>query len=290
MGSAGADTLDGGAGVDTALYTDKTAAVSVTLSGSTNATVLVGGVAEDTIRNVENVTGGSGNDILTGDSSANMLIGGVGNDKLSGGGGQDVLVGGNGNDTLDGGAGADTALYTDKTAAVSVTLNGSTNATVSVGGVAEDTIRNVENVTAGSGNDVLTGDGSANTLNGGAGNDTLNGRAGIDILTGDFGADTFVFNTSLNALNNVDVITDFAPVDDTIALAQSVFTTLPMGTLADTAFFTGAAAPDANVHIIYNSSTGALLYDADGSGAGAAVQFATVGTGLTLTHFDFIVV
>ena len=33
----------------------------------------VGGVAEDTIRNIENVNGGSGNDTLTGDGLANVL-------------------------------------------------------------------------------------------------------------------------------------------------------------------------------------------------------------------------
>ena len=96
----------------------------------------VGGVAEDTIRNIENVIGGSGNDTLTGDGLANALFGN---------GGNDILKGGGGNDVLDGGTGIDRADYSDKTAAVSVTLNGATNATVKVGGVAEDTIRNIEN-------------------------------------------------------------------------------------------------------------------------------------------------
>ena len=135
-------------------YSDKTAAVVVTLNGATNATVTVGGVAEDTIRNIENVIGGSGGDTLTGDACQ----------CAAGGAGNDVLKGGGGNDVLDGGAGIDTADYSDKTAAVAVTLNGATNATVTVGGVAEDTIRNIENVIGGSGNDTLTGDGLANVL------------------------------------------------------------------------------------------------------------------------------
>ena len=54
----------------------------------------VGGVAEDTIRNIENVTGGSGNDTLTGDALANNFIGGAGTDLLKGAGGNDVLDGG----------------------------------------------------------------------------------------------------------------------------------------------------------------------------------------------------
>ena len=86
---------------------------------------------------------------LTGNSGDQPLSGLGGNDTLTGSGGNDNLVGGLGNDTLDGGAGIDTADYRDKTTAVSVTLNGATNATVKVGGVAEDTIRNIENVIGG---------------------------------------------------------------------------------------------------------------------------------------------
>ena len=71
--AGGNDVLDGGAGIDTADYSDKTASVAVTLNGATDATVKVGGVAEDTIRNIENVIGGSGNDTLTGDGLVNNL-------------------------------------------------------------------------------------------------------------------------------------------------------------------------------------------------------------------------
>ena len=59
--------LNGGAGVDTADYGDKRTSVVVRLNAATNATVKVGGVNEDTIRNIENVTGGTVADTLTGD-------------------------------------------------------------------------------------------------------------------------------------------------------------------------------------------------------------------------------
>ncbi|MFZ4524039.1 MAG: FG-GAP-like repeat-containing protein, partial [Chlorobium sp.] len=178
-GGEGADTLDGGAGSDTADYSDKAVALMVTLNGTVDATVMVGGVAEDTIRNIENLIGGSGNDIFTGDSADNAFRGGTGND------------------TLDGGTGLDTADYSDQTEAVSVTLHGSVDALVTVSGVAEDTIRNIENLIGGSGNDAFIGDAMANNLSGGDGDDTLQGGAGNDTLNGGFDDDTVVFSGNL---------------------------------------------------------------------------------------------
>ena len=193
-GRGGNDILDGGGGRDTADYGEKTAAVVVTLNGATNATATVGGVAEDTLRNIENVTGGSGNDTLTGDALDNLLAGGAGNDMLAGMGGKDVL---------DGGAGSDTALYSERTQAVVVTLNGAAEAIVSIGGVAEDRLRGVENVTGGSGDDVLTGDEGGNTLTGGAGNDRLRGGLGTDTLDGGSGTDLADFSGAPGGLTVV---------------------------------------------------------------------------------------
>jgi Ca2+-binding RTX toxin-like protein len=183
--------LDGGAGSDTADYRDKTAAVVVTLDGANNASVKVGGVSEDTIRKMENVYGGSGADVLAGDSAAN------------------VLRGGGGADTLDGGDGVDMADYREKTTAVVVTLSGATSARVTVGGVAEDTIRNIENIYSGSGADTLTGDDLGNVLSGGGGNDVLAGAGGADRLIGGSGSDIFVFSSGFGQ----DIITDFSSSD-----------------------------------------------------------------------------
>ena len=104
-GGAGADTLDGGAGVDTADYRDKSGCRGRHAERRHNATVKVGGVAEDTIRNIENVIGGTAGDTLTGDGLANVLAGGAATTSLKGG---------RGADTLDGGAGVDTADYRDQ--------------------------------------------------------------------------------------------------------------------------------------------------------------------------------
>ncbi|WP_027998190.1 beta strand repeat-containing protein [Sinorhizobium arboris] len=273
-GALGADFIDGGAGVDTADYREKTASVDVTLFGANDSFVFVGGVAEDTIRNIENVFGGKGNDRLTGDDFANTLNGNDGKDLLTGGGGADIL---------DGGAASDTANYQDKTASVSVTLDGANYTTVTVGGVAEDTIRNIENIWGGTGNDSLSGDANANLLSGGGGSDVLFGGAGADI---------FQFDFALGA-TNVDTVLDFT-TGDRLFLSKSVFTTLSGGSLANSQFYAAAgatAAQNVNQKIIYNTTNGALYYDADGSLSGhAAVQFASLSTHPGLTAGDFVLV
>jgi Ca2+-binding RTX toxin-like protein len=100
IGAGGKDTLDGGEGGDRADYSARGLAVTVTLKGAASATVTVGGATEDTLRNIENVTGSALNDRITGDSLANSLRGGAGGDSLNGGAGKDVLEGGDGGDTF----------------------------------------------------------------------------------------------------------------------------------------------------------------------------------------------
>ena len=60
---------------------------------------------------IENATGGSGNDIITGNDLANILLGNGGNDTINGAGGNDTINGGAGVDILIGGAGDDTIYF-----------------------------------------------------------------------------------------------------------------------------------------------------------------------------------
>ena len=107
--------------------------------------------------------------------------------------------------------------------------------------------------------------------------------------SGGTGKDVFAFSTGIGT--SVDVITDFTVVDDTIWLEDHVFAGLSPGALAAAAFAanTSGLATSAAHRVIYESDSGALWFDADGSGAGARVQFATLGTGLALTAADFFV-
>jgi serralysin len=109
------------------------------------------------------------------------------------------------------------------------------------------------------------------------------------VLSGGAGSDSFVFNSAL--VGNVDQITDFSAPHDAIQLENAVFAALTTtGVLSAAAFAVGAAA-DADDRIIYDSNTGALYYDADGTGAGGRVQFATLTSRPgDVTHADFVVI
>ncbi|MFM9934989.1 MAG: hypothetical protein ACKVOL_02190, partial [Novosphingobium sp.] len=135
----------------------------------------------------------------------------------------------------------------------------------------------------------LIGNDGANALSGLGGADVLDGGKGADTLNGGAAADTFAFTTAL-APTNIDTISDFSVLDDTIQLARAIFTGLAAGLLDPGAFFIGAAAHAAADRIIYNDATGALLFDADGLDGNAAIQFATLSAGLALTNADFMVV
>lgn len=119
-GGKGNDQFMGGVGVDTVTYAPRTNPVTVNLLTGR------GGEAGETdlIYYVENIQGGAGNDLITGDDYDNQLNGGNGNDTLIGNEGHDTLNGQAGNDnldaqdddndTLDGGSGTNTALFDEE--------------------------------------------------------------------------------------------------------------------------------------------------------------------------------
>jgi len=140
----------------------------------------------------------------------------------------------------------------------------------------------------------LTGLAGADQLYAAAGSDTLSGGLGNDTLNGGAGADIFVFDTAIG-VGNVDTIMDYSVADDTVHLENAVYTALATtGVLGAGMLRAGAgvtSAADGNDLILYNSTTGAVYYDADGSGASSApVQFAVLGAGLGLTVSDFVVI
>jgi Ca2+-binding RTX toxin-like protein len=94
---------------------------------------------------------------------------------------------------------------------------------------------------------------------------------------------------------NADLITDFTSGVDKVRLdnaAHAGIGTLGFFALNDARFFAGAGATggaDASDRVVYDTSTGDLYYDADGSGAGAALLFATLQDHPSLAASDIAV-
>ncbi|WP_283770701.1 calcium-binding protein [Microvirga sp. 3-52] len=138
-------------------------------------------------------------------------------------------------------------------------------------------------IRAGSGDDDVYGSTSIDALSGGSGDDLLAGGQGRDVLQGGSGQDSFVFDTKPNKAKNLDRITDFNVTDDSIWLDNKVFTKLGKAGSSDKPallkkdfFVEGSKAKDKNDHVLYDSKTGMLFYDADGSGKVKPVEIATL--------------
>lgn len=321
-GRGGKDTMIGGVGNDTYRVGSSSDQIIENLGEGTDTvkssrSFTLGANLEKLILIGSGVINGTGNELnntLTGNSAANRLYGLGGNDTLIGGGGADILDGGSGADRLSGGAGNDIYLVDNRFDRITENPGEGTDFVKSsrsfiLGVNLEKLLLTGSGATNGTGNELnntLTGNAGANTLSGlegkdtlsgGGGADTLYGGSGNDRLTGGAGADIFVFDTALNGTNNLDTITDFSAVDDTIWLDDDIFTTLTAGSLAAAAFYGGAnvsTALDASDRIIYNSTNGYLYYDADGLGSTASVvKIAILGVSThpqEVTAADFMVV
>ncbi|WP_292933663.1 calcium-binding protein [Novosphingobium sp. PASSN1] len=279
-----------------------------------------GGAGNDTI------SGGNFDNILTGDAGNDIVRGRAGNDRLEGGADNDTLDGGRGNDVMFGGSGDDTYFVDAAADEVYETLTRKPTDANDAGGTdtisssvafslaARNGTRFVENLTltgngdsTGTGNglaNVITGNGGNNMLSGGAGddvlrglggNDKLSGGDGRDTLIGGAGADQFVFAVPATEAAMRDRIADFSHAEgDLIRLKQAAFAGIGhTGALTAAEFHAAAGvsqAHDASDRIIYNTATGELWYDADGTGAAAqAVQVALLTRHPDLVAGDILI-
>lgn len=303
-GREGNDFLSGGAGGD---------GFENTMFGGTgddiyvvgvlgDSTVEYAGEGTDTVRttfsvyglqaNIENLSftntaahaAGVGNEldnVITGNTGADGLYGRAGNDRLVGGSGAaNTLLGQEGNDTYVVTASGDSVIE----------FAGEGTDTVETSLAAFTLSNHVENLTysgsfafTGIGNDLanmITGGSGVDFLSGLDGDDILIGAGGGDMLLGGNGADQFRMTTS-----GSDRILDFVSGTDKIGLLSSTFALF--GTLQ---FETGASATTNSSTILYNAAEGALYWDADGNGSGAAVQFAALNIGQSVAIGDFVFV
>lgn len=248
-GGLGKDSIDGGPGRDSVAYASSTIPVIASLASGTGVDWAlsdggwVDGGNSELLANIEDLSGGMGNDLLYGNSAANVIDGNWGNDVIYGLGGDDAITDTVGTNYLDGGPG----------------------------------------------NDTLSGNGN---------NDTLVGGLGNDLLIGGYGIDIFRFNAPLSATSNIDTISNFKEshlfVDDHIELDNSVFAALTARGILGSGFFRSGSglstAGDSDDHVIYDTSTGALYYDPDGTGSAPSIQFSSLTGHPTVAANDFVVI
>jgi len=231
----------------------------------------------------------------TGNGLDNVLIGNAGNNILYGRDGNDVIDGGFGADLMRGERGDD-IYHVDNAGDRVIEYDGEGHDVVHAsvgfdlaGQFVEELHLQGSDAINGFGNglgNLLTGNAGDNRLDGRGGDDHLDGGAGMDTLIGGAGADSFYFSTALGA-GNIDRISDFETGVDRILLSHAIFGAIAPGALDLGALVLGSAALDADDRILYDPVTGVLSYDADGSGAGEAVVFATLEPLTSLSAGDF---
>lgn len=315
-GLGGADTVYGGTGDDS--YFDVTDAdMIVELAGEGYDSVY----AETSFALPDNVeflqlggTGdfsGTGNalgNVIIGNGGANLLSGGEGNDSLSGFGGgigpdpaldRDTLLGGGGNDTLDGGLGDDSMAggtgddiyYVDSTgdrvsearnagfdtviASVNFALASNIEVLILTG---ETGLRGSGNtaanlITGTTGNDRIAGGGGNDTLRGGDGNDSLDGGPGNDSLEGGAGNDTYVVDST------GDVVVEAAEAGIDLVQASIAWT---LGANLENLTLTGTIGLRGEGNALANAVTGTSGNDTLLGGAGADTLTGGAGNDLLI--------
>ncbi|HEY8382952.1 MAG TPA: cadherin domain-containing protein [Microvirga sp.] len=306
QGGGGNDTLDGGAGQDRAVFTGPASAYGITRNGDGSVTV-TGAEGTDTLRDIRFLQFADGvtalaNAAPTGlaasatsiaeNAPANTVVATLSAQDADGdavtysldAGSPFALVGNS--LVVAGPLDFETQRNHQVTVRAQDAYGGGTSLTVSIG------VTNAVETSL----FVLRGGAGADTLAGEAGNDRLYGGLGADRLTGGLGQDVFVLDTRPGR-GNVDALTDFVVADDSIWLDNAVFRGLgragspeaPKG-LAKGAFALGSKAKDAGDRVIYDTKSGKLFYDEDGTGRKAQTLIAELTKGLKITAADFFVI
>ncbi len=268
--------------------------------GGSGADTLIGGLFADTL------VGGAGNDSLGGGNGDDLIEAGSGADTVSGGAGNDTVSSFNlGAHRLSGDAGAADRLLLGRFAeaqgfALDLTLagaqtlpggdtilgfesgdiTGGQGADTLAGGGLDDRLAGSagdDRLAGGAGNDSLLGDAGADSLSGGDGADTLLGGSEADTLEGGAGADAFRFTSLASA--GLDVVLDVA-AEDAVRVLRSQFSTgLTIGVTPALVSGADPLPGGPGPVFLFDTDTGDLAFDADGSGAGVAVAFVRLLSG-----------
>jgi serralysin len=278
----------------------------------------IGGSGHDTI------IGNDANNILTGNAGNDTLYGGAGNDTLVGGAGIDNMFGGDGNDTIwysvedniiDGGAGFDTArASTDHgitirldTWSIEQLFAGAGNDSIFTfgtsaiavdGGAGNDSITGSvfgDTLSGNLGNDVIFGGPGNDIIGGGSGSDRICGGEGADILFGEANPDSFIYRGLIDAGDTIigfETSAVFGSNGDRIEIYRDGFLRpdeTNLGALDPNRFVAGQATLPTG-QFLFDTNTGNLFWDGDGTGAGLPTFLLQVQNVNNLSANDFLVV
>lgn len=261
IGSSGNDTIEGGPGGDTASYLGQYSSVNASLNGAADDGA--SGETDNIGASVENLTGGSANDVLRGDAS---------NNRLDGGSGNDVLIGNFGNNVLDGSSGSDVVSYADAASGVTASL-GITTSQDTVG-AGSDQIANTEGLVGSAFDDALTGSSGVNTLEGMLGDDILDGAGGADVAVYTSAVAGVTVDLGITTAQNTN-----AAGNDTLSGLESLLGSSFDDTLAGGASnngFNGLAGTDTVSYAAFTGGVTVNLATNSTSGAGGADALAGI--------------
>ncbi|WP_373868068.1 beta strand repeat-containing protein, partial [Oxalicibacterium faecigallinarum] len=291
IANAEINDLDGGAGRNRVSYASDTQNLTINLADGTG---LGGNAQGDTYVRIQDVTGGSGDDIFIASAEENDFDGGAGRNRVSyqndtadltidllngngfggnaegdtyiriqdatGGAGNDTFVGSNDANHFDGGAGRNRVSYATDTADLTINLAAGTG----LGGTAAgDTYINIQDATGGTGNDTFVASAAENNFVGGAGNNTVSYAAANNSIGVTVNLDTQQGSGTAGSWAVGDTYSDIQNV-----IGTSYNDTFIAGSVAN--IFTGGGGSDTVSYAA--SDTGVIVNLADSTYEGVAAS------------------
>lgn len=242
--------IDGGTGGTNLLdYSAYSSEISVDLVHGT-ATGTTG------IKNIQNISGGAGDDVLIGSTAINAIRGNDGDDLIDGAGGNDSLIGG---------AGYDTYLIDPATGTVTITeaaIDGDIDTLDYSGSQTAMTVNLAAGVAPGT-----TGVANVENVIGGSAGDQLNGTSNDDVfsVTEDWGNDTIIDPSSTDSdMLNLSQISN----DLTFQLRSDKTTSVTDGTNT----INGSTSGAANIEQLIGGSGDDTFVFNDGWGSYAVIS------------------
>lgn len=202
VGGGKDNQIDGKGGINTISYETTDNGVNVDL---TKGTVTDAFGRNDSIRNINNITGTRFDDVLIGDDKDNIIIGNGGNDILIGMGGNNTLIGGNG--------GNSTASYQESAKGINVDLSKTDKQVINNGFDGSDTLKNIQSIKGSQHDDIFKTAKGSITIYGGEGNDTfyiegdaisravIHGEAGNNLYVAGQGYNSFIGGTGIDVVD-----------------------------------------------------------------------------------------